>query len=445
MNNPWLLIPAQILTLYIRLTLKSQLKLFPLKDFAYPLPQPGKKYMLYLHIPFCESLCPYCSFNRFTYQETISRTYFVSLRRELEMIAQLGYKFDSMYIGGGTPTIQMDELIKTIDLAGALFNIKEVSCETNPNHLTPDIISQLQGRVHRLSVGVQSFDDNILRQISRYHKYGSSADILNRLEKVAGSFPTLNVDMIFNFPNQTAESLRKDIEFLKASGANQTTFYPLMVSPSAEKSMNAIGKIDSRREAAYYQLISDSLQPEFTPASAWTFSRTHGGMIDEYIVDYEQYIGVGSGSFSFIEGFLYVNTFSLNEYADLVQTNRFPVTSFRKFSPKQQMQYRMMMELFSLKMDKEHFKRDFNSSINRGLWQEMFFLRFWKTFIEESNKFLKVSDSRRYLLVVMMREFFNNVNFLRDQARLSLSPEERKLCLSTESPIITRDESHPAL
>jgi coproporphyrinogen III oxidase-like Fe-S oxidoreductase len=82
-----------------------------------PQPTPGREYMLYVHVPFCQRLCPYCSFNRFPFSEGRAVPYFESLRRGMRMVADLGYDFGSMYVGGGTPTIMLDELCKTIDLA----------------------------------------------------------------------------------------------------------------------------------------------------------------------------------------------------------------------------------------------------------------------------------------------------------------------------------------
>ena len=128
-----------------------------------PPPQEGHTYTLYAHVPFCESLCPYCSFNRFVLNKARAKTYFNSLRAEMRILAKLGYRFSALYFGGGTPTILPDELVETIDLARELFGIKEVSCETNPNHLTPEIIDLIKDRVQRLSVGVQSFDDGLLK------------------------------------------------------------------------------------------------------------------------------------------------------------------------------------------------------------------------------------------------------------------------------------------
>ena len=195
-----------------RVAAQLLLNLQPAERVALPAPRPGHKYMLYSHVPFCESLCPYCSFNRFIYNEKSGRSYFASLRDEMRMVADKGYDFDSLYIGGGTPTVMLDELSQTIDLARELFHIREVSCETNPNHLDERLVDVLAERVQRLSVGVQSFDDALLKQINRYDRFGSGEATLERIHQVAGKFASMNVDMIFNFPGQDEAALRRDID-----------------------------------------------------------------------------------------------------------------------------------------------------------------------------------------------------------------------------------------
>ena len=180
------------------------------KTDVLPDPKPGEHYMLYAHVPFCERLCPYCSFNRFPFSEGKAHKYFANLRKEMMMLRDMGYDFESMYVGGGTPTILIDELVDTINLAKENFSISDVSSETNPNHLIEEYIEKLDGVVDRLSVGVQSFDNGLLKQMDRYDKYGSAEQILERVRNVADAkvFKSLNVDMMYNFPAQTEEMLR---------------------------------------------------------------------------------------------------------------------------------------------------------------------------------------------------------------------------------------------
>jgi menaquinone C8-methyltransferase len=393
-----------------------------------PGPRPGGQYLLYVHVPFCQRLCPYCSFNRFPFSEERAVPYFDQLREEMRMVADMGYDFDSMYVGGGTPTIMLSELTRTIDLARELFSIKEVSSETNPNHLIPEYIEELAPRVQRFSVGVQSFDDGLLKQMERYDKYGSGAEMLERIQATAGAFHSMNVDMIFNFPSQTEAMLRHDVEMLKASGCNQTTFYPLMASPAVNRQLaKTVGPVDYKREADFYRILSEGLSDTFENGSAWTFSRIAGGMIDEYIVDYEEYVGIGSGAFSYLDGTLYVNTFSLREYGEQLGAGRMAVAGKKSFGAHERMRYRFLMELFGLKLDKKTFLRDFGVSIDRGLAMEMTFMRAVGAFDRDDADVLTLTPKGRYLMVAMMREFFIGVNNVRDQARASLKPDEREL------------------
>ena len=165
--------------------------------------------MLYMHVPFCERLCPYCSFNRFPFKEERAKPYFANMRKEMMMLKDLGYDFESVYIGGGTPTIMIDELCETLDMARDNFNIREVASETNPNHLTQPWLDKLQGRVQRLSVGVQSFDDGLLRTLDRIHDSARAKQaVLDARER----FENVSVDLMCGVPGQTPEMFEADVQ-----------------------------------------------------------------------------------------------------------------------------------------------------------------------------------------------------------------------------------------
>ncbi len=420
----------------------NYLKLTPCTEEPVPEPVPGQAYMLYMHVPFCERLCPYCSFNRFPFREDRAKPYFENMRKEMRMLKELGYDFDSVYIGGGTPTIMIDELCETIDQARDLFSIREVSSETNPNHLIPSYLEKLKGRVQRLSVGVQSFDDDLLRQMDRYEKYGCGQEILERIGEASPYFTSMNADMIFNFPAQTEDTLIRDIEMVVASGASQTTFYPLMASPSVQRSLAAtVGPVDYNREQRFYEIICDLLLGDlpngdpglFELGSAWTFNRRGTGaagedaMIDEYVVDYEEYPAIGSGGITYLGKNLYVNTFSVREYNAAIESGRMSMMGKTTFSLRDRMRYRFMMQLFGLHLDKRLFYRDFGTTVERGLPAEMAFMRACGAFATDNSDELTLTPKGRYLVVVMMRQFFIGVNNLRDQARAALTGEEREL------------------
>src|SRR5512141_3183388 len=90
---------------------------------------------LYVHVPFCEVLCPFCSFHRVRYNEAKTHRYFEALRREIELYHDAGFRFSDVYVGGGTPTVNAEELIATLELVRARSPVHSISIETNPNHL----------------------------------------------------------------------------------------------------------------------------------------------------------------------------------------------------------------------------------------------------------------------------------------------------------------------
>ena len=483
------MLSERLLTTVVRACTKNYLKLKPTDETHVPAPVPGQRYMLYAHVPFCERLCPYCSFNRFPFKEERAVPYFENMRKEMLMLKELGYDFESLYVGGGTPTIMIDELCETIDLARETFSIKEVSSETNPNHLIPSYLEKLKGRVQRLSVGVQSFDNDLLKQMDRYDKYGSGEEILERIAEASPYFVSMNADMIFNFPAQTEDILINDIERVVESGASQTTFYPLMASPSVERSLaRTVGPVDYTREQRFYTIIDELLaggeNPLFTHGSSWTFNRlvppacrpaeradaaassgtqsrgvgegspaeagfasanpTISGtgetladsdepaeqpraMIDEYVVDYEEYPAIGSGGITYLGENLYVNTFSLAEYNAAIEAGRMSLMGKTTFSKRDRMRYRFMMQLFGLRLDKVAWQRDFGCTVEAGLPVEMAFMKAAGAFATDTPEELTLTPKGRYLTVVMMRQFFIGVNNLRDQARAALTGEEREL------------------
>ena len=442
------MLSERLLTSVVRECTKRYLKLQPTDDARVPAPVPGQKYMLYMHVPFCERLCPYCSFNRFPFSEERARPYFANMRREMMMLKELGYDFESLYVGGGTPTIMIDELCETLDVARQHFSIREVAVETNPNHLTKPYLEKMKGRVQRLSVGVQSFDDGLLKQMDRYRKYGSGAEILERIGEAAPCFDSLNVDMIFNFPSQTEDILFADLEKVATCGAHQTTFSPLYASNGTIEKMAArLGAMDYRRERRFYEIVDGVLaggsQPLFHRSTLWTFTRnerrdaagstpTHPERIEEYQTNYVDYPAIGSGSITHLGNALYVNTFSISEYNEAIAEGRMSIMGKSVMSATSLMLYRFLLDLYKLRLDKRAFERDFGTTVDQGLPIEMAFMRANRAFECDNDRQLTLTPRGRYLVVVMYRQFLSAMNNLREQARNALSGEERRILFEDE-------------
>lgn len=417
------------ITKIIRHKSKNYLKFNKFESIDVPNP-PNEKIELYVHIPFCKEICPYCTFHSFPLNKDIAKTYFNALRQELKMYYDNGYKFESVYIGGGTPTILMDELIKTIDLINQIFSPKEISVETNPDHLKKEELKELvQRNVSRVSVGVQSFNDKILRSIGRYDRYGSGGEIKKRVEDVLGIIPTLNIDMIFNFPIQTREMLEKDLEIIEKLNSNQVTFYPLMISDYSKKTMEKLmGNIDYKKEALFYDIIVNKLSKNYKLSSVWCFSKKEVKTIDEYIIKYGEYAGVGSGAFGFIGNTIYANTFSLKEYINLIYSKKFPIRSSKEFCLKEKARYDFLMNLFGLELDRNYFKKKYNKDVCEILPLECAFFSLINAIKIEKEK-IKLTKKGRYYWVIMMREFFIGVDNFRDINKALIKEEIKNLNL----------------
>lgn len=411
------MIVESVLTWYLKHKYSTILTFDDFKDVSAPLPRQGVDYLLYVHIPFCEELCPYCSFNRFPLDRDLARDYFAGLRHEIRMYRDLGYRFSAVYVGGGTPTVLPKEIGQVLEELKDMFPVRQISLETNPNHLTPEILGILKdGGVNRLSVGVQSFDDDLLKQMERYHKYGSGASIRDKLSGLMGQFDTLNVDMIFNFPSQTMSSLERDLEIIREIKADQVTFYPLMVSDMTRNELaKRFGPISYRTEKLFYERIVAALADEYGFGTAWCFSRKKS-MIDEYIVDYDEYVGVGSGSFGYVNGSCLANTFSVPDYLDALRVDKLPLLARKNFSEREQIHYDFMMQLFGTSLDIAKAEAKHRGVFVKTLWKQISLFRLASALVKDDG-FLKLTDRGRYLWVIMMREFFTGVNNFRDLCR----------------------------
>lgn len=390
-----------------------------------PSPDFSKQYMLYLHIPYCIALCPFCFFHRFKFREDSAQHYFRALRREIELATDAGYRFGELYVGGGTPTVLPGELIKTVNLVRELHPVQAISVETCPGDLSPDVLRDMRDAgVSRLSVGVQSFDDELLQEMQRFDKYGSGEQIRDRLQQAKGVFDTLNVDMIFNLPHQTEESLGRDLDILVDElDVDQVSFYPLMAADRKKRSMlRSIGKVEYSRERSLYEMIAGHMLANgYSRSSAWCFSRKPG-MIDEYIVEHEEYLGLGSGAFSYLRGCLYTSTFSINHYHRLVEGGTLGTVRRRELTPRDQMRYYLLMKLFGGSLDPAAAEDRFAGRFPRTVWPELAALRTMGA-MQQSGGRMTLTESGFYLWVMMMREFFIGVNNLRVEMRHSIAYE----------------------
>ena len=261
---------------------------------------------LYIHLPWCEKRCPYCDFNINTNKlNGDEERLLVALNQDLKdsMKYIQKRKFCSIYFGGGTPSLVSSKIIKKIiknlkDM-GLLKKECEISFELNPKEVTHSYIDEIiAAGVNRVSIGIQSFDQEVLSSLERNHSANDSYQAI----KIASEFKNINIsiDLIYGIMNQSVASLKKDIEIFCKNKIDHLSLYQLTIEPNTifyKKELNTPSDetIESMELAAKDILNRNNIfQYE---VSSWSKNNTVSKHNMNYWL-YGDYLGIGPGAHS---------------------------------------------------------------------------------------------------------------------------------------------------
>lgn len=276
---------------------------------------------LYIHIPFCMKKCKYCDFTSFVGCEKHFGSYVDALKKEMEKYS--GEKIDSIFIGGGTPSILTEEnlenLIESIYKIFLVEKNAEFTIESNPKTLTLEKLKLLKRRgVNRLSIGVQSFIDEELKKIGRVHTKKDAADAV-MLAKTAG-FSNINIDLMFSIPGQTADSLKKSIDEAIALNPEHISAYSLILEEGtplfSEVERGEVILPEEEVDRKNYRYLIEKLksvgyrQYEISNFSKPGYECRH----NLKYWDCDEYIGIGVAAHSYYRDRRFFNTKDLEKY-----------------------------------------------------------------------------------------------------------------------------------
>ena len=189
---------------------------------------------VYLHIPFCEQICPYCPYNKEIYDPDVARRYTRAVKREIDIYSDLiGNKpVTSFYIGGGTPTTMLySGLEEILEYVFKSFDMRcDIHMESHPNHLSSDNLNTIVSMgIEHLSIGVESLQDRHLKTLNRPYSVKQVMETVGRA--VSKDFKCVNADMIFALPDQTLSEVEQAGQALVDMGLDQVAAYPLFLFP----------------------------------------------------------------------------------------------------------------------------------------------------------------------------------------------------------------------
>lgn len=272
---------------------------------------------LYVHIPFCEHICPYCDFTKLFYNPEFSRPYLEALFKEIDSYHLR--KMKTIYLGGGTPTALNDEEFETLlkKVAPLLEKDGEFTCEANVENLTPSKIDlMVKYGVNRLSIGVQSTHDQRLKAIGRHHSYADVINVIN-LAKQQG-ITNINVDLMYGFPGQKWYETRDDVVNLLKLGTTHISIYSLTVSKGTKFYSDKVQPQNEDDAVYFYQQITRLMRANgFKRYEVSNYAKP--GFESKHNLTYwhnEEYCGVGLGASGYLGNIRYTNTRSLKEYLE---------------------------------------------------------------------------------------------------------------------------------
>ena len=367
---------------------------------------------IYVHVPFCKQKCTYCDFASFPKEIGKTESYFACLYRETEgRGTQLKNKvFDTVYIGGGTPSVVDAKFI-----AGEIRQIKkhfnlsknpEITIEINPGTLTPEKVKEYKSvGINRFSIGLQTGYDDQLKRLNRIH---TAKDFLLCCNMLKGE--NKSADILIGLADQTAEQVKKTIDLAIAGEVNHISVYaltPEVGTPIYTDYLN--GELLSDDEVAdiYDEIVEYLKEKGFNRYEVSNFAKK--GYESKHNLNYwerGEYIGLGVASSSFIDGRRFTNTFKIDEYINAIIYNKTPEISSDKIEEKDAEFEFIMLGLRTTKgisklEYKKLFGKDFDEQYKTALFEKAQFLQNDTDNLKIKEQYLYVQND---IIIAFMQE-----------------------------------------
>lgn len=287
---------------------------------------------IYIHIPFCKRKCYYCDFISFSNRCDSIVSYIEAVKKEIINTLKNDEEIDTIYIGGGTPSFidstYIKELLDTIYSKVGRDESREVTIEINPGTITEQkLLDYKRSGINRISIGLQTHNDILLKKIGRIHTYTEFLKAYNMVEKAG--FKNINVDLMLGLPTQTMKDLEQTIENVSNLNPNHISVYSLILEEGTKleelvnKSKLQLPSEECEREMYWY--VKNKLEKlGYTHYEISNFAKKgYESKHNSNCWKQHEYYGFGIAAHSYIDSVRYSNTESLEKYIQNINDNRF--------------------------------------------------------------------------------------------------------------------------
>lgn len=332
---------------------------------------------LYIHIPFCRSICNFCPYCKVPYEKELFNDYIDALIKEIHLLGSFSKNVagtdahaskqtvTSLYFGGGTPALAAGRLEEILAAVKDHFQITGgIGIELHPDNVTVPVLQTLkQAGITKLSIGIQSFS-------KKYQKIlGRKPVPLQAMAKALRMVPfeTVSMDFIFALPGQTFYDLRSDIDLAFANGANHIAVYPFIDFTFTASGIPAMPKRKKRR--LLDQITAYCRQKGYVRTSIWTFAKDRRAEYSSMIR--ENFLGFGCSATTLLKKQFKINTFSVAAYIKRVNNGQLPTALTVRFTPRQRMVYYLFWAAYGMEVSENAFAAFFSVPLQKMYGREL--------------------------------------------------------------------------
>ncbi len=380
---------------------------------------------LYLHIPFCMSICPFCPFVKYLWTEEKEEAYVEALKKEMALYAKLPLakenKITTVYFGGGTPTaLTTERLVELLDYVTEKFSVApdaEIAMETHPLTTREGKLSRIkESGVNRITIGVQSFSKDLLGILGCSHDAEEAVRAIETIKKVG--FESIGVDLLYRIPAQTMDQWQKGLEIAVEYELDHISCYNLGVYPGTPFFENIKkGKIprqpgqdiavDMHRLARAY--LEERGYKEYTISNFANDGKRCLYLRLTLEAPQGEYLGLGLSSFEYANDFYSRKVSSLNRYIEELESDIIPYFKGTHVSKKEKMAQYMVLGIGCLRVSKEEFKKRFGIEIGEAYDGAIHDLKKWDLVGEDASAIWLTETGKDYAANIS-RLFFTDAS-----------------------------------